>query len=217
MWHRRRRWLTALVAALSTAQLAAAAASADTGYPVTYFGGPVAHSMTGVIVDWGPDINPAYTDATTGDPGLIKYFAASSGATADFGGVLAQYMDSSGENAANEVSYGNQFEIAPSVTGTTIEDGQLQTELVKQIDAGHLPTPAGTGLSTVYLGRSRPGTRSASTRATVRGPSSAPITARPPSPTARRCCTPCCRTTPAVRWPRNADRRARSCGTRPRT
>ena len=143
----------ALVAALVCVALLACApaALADTGDPLNYFSGPVAHSMTGVVVDWGPNINPAYTSETTGDPGLIKSFAAASGETAVVGGVLAQYMDSSGNNAANSVTYGQQYEITPSVTDTTIQDPAIQNELVKQINAGHLPTPSGDGLSTIYL------------------------------------------------------------------
>jgi hypothetical protein len=134
-----------------TLALAASSARADNGDPLTYYGGPVAHSMTGVIVDWGPSINSLYTNETTGDPGLIKYFAASSGATAGIGGVLAQYVDTSGHNAANSVTYGQQYPITPSVTNATIEDPQVQSELRSQIYAGNLPTPSGNGLSTVYL------------------------------------------------------------------
>jgi hypothetical protein len=127
------------------------AAGADTGDPVTYFGGPVAHSTTGVIVDWGSSINSIYTNATTGDPGLIKYLASMSGSTSDLGGVLAQYVDTTSHNAANSVTYGGQYAITPSVTSTTLQDSDVQNELVNQINAGHLPTPSGDGLSTIYL------------------------------------------------------------------
>jgi hypothetical protein len=107
--------------------------------------------MTGVLVDWGPNINPVYTNETSGDPGFIKHLAAESGSTAGIGGVLAQYMDSSGHNAANQVSYGQQFQIAPSVASTTISDSQITSELTSQIQAGHLPHPSGNGLQTIYL------------------------------------------------------------------
>jgi hypothetical protein len=143
----RRLVLAALTWLVFLAGAQAAAASND----VTYNGGPVAHSMTGVIVDWGSNVNPMYTNETSGDPGLIKYLASQSGSTGDIGGVLAQYMDSSGHNAANAVSYGQQYEITPSVTSTTISDSQIASELVSQIQAGHLPHPAGNGLGTIYL------------------------------------------------------------------
>lgn len=126
-------------------------ATANSGDPLQYFGGPVAHSMTGVVVDWGSSINPIYTDDTTGDPGLLKYLAASSGSTGDISAVLAQYMDSSGSNAAPQVSYGGQYQITPSVNPPRIFDSQIQRELVSQIATGQLPRPAGDGLSTIYL------------------------------------------------------------------
>lgn len=127
------------------------AAGADTGDPLTYYGGSIAHSTTGVIVDWGSSINSTYTNATTGDPGLIKYLASMSGSTSDLGGVLAQYVDATGHNAANSVTYGGQYAITPSVTSTTLQDSDVQNELITQIGAGHLPTPSGDGLSTIYL------------------------------------------------------------------
>ncbi len=141
-----------LLAGLTWAALLGGAQAAAAATPgVAYNGGPVAHSMTGVVVDWGDDVNPVYTNETTGDPGLIKYLAANTGSTGDIGGVLAQYMDSTGANAANVVSYGQQYAITPSVTSTTITDSQIRSELAKQIQAGHLPRPAGNGLQTIYL------------------------------------------------------------------
>jgi len=145
------RFTRALLAGLTWLAFLGAAAVASADNNVTYQGGPVAHSMTGVVVDWGSGINPMYTNETSGDPGLIKYLAAQSGTTTDIGGVTAQYMDASDHNAANLASYGQQYAITPSVTSTTIMDSQIQTELVNQIGAGNLPRPAGDGLSTIYL------------------------------------------------------------------
>lgn len=126
-------------------------AAADTGNPLLYYGGPVEHSVDMVLVDWGSAVNPIFTNAATGDPGLLKYFASQSGSTDDSGGVLAQYMDSSGANAANQESYGGQFQITPTVTGPTVSDAQISSQLVSQIGSGALPAPAGNGLTTVYL------------------------------------------------------------------
>jgi hypothetical protein len=129
----------------------APAAAADAGDPLSYYGGPVVHSATGVLVDWGPNVNPIYTDPTTGDPGLLNYFSSTSGSTGDVGGVLAQYMDRYG-NAAPNVTFGGQYEITPSVTSTTIDDQQIQSELVAQIQSGALPAPVGyKGLGSVYI------------------------------------------------------------------
>src|SRR5581483_2254514 len=83
------RLITAAVAWFALLGAAQAASAANLGY----HGGPVAHSMSGVVVDWGPGVNSTYKSETTGDPGLIKYLAANSGSTSDIGGVLAQYLD----------------------------------------------------------------------------------------------------------------------------
>ena len=140
-----------IAAACALSLVLAPAAAGDTGDPLSYYGGPIVHSTTGVIVDWGNSVNPIYTDTTTGDPGLINYFASSSGATGDVGGVLAQYMDTAG-NAIPDVSYGGEFPITPNDTSTTIDDQDIQTELVSQIESGALPPPTGqAGLGTVYL------------------------------------------------------------------
>ena len=128
-----------------------AVASADTGDPLAYYGGPVAHSMTGVLVDWGHHVNPIYTDPTNGDPGLLKYLASQSGTPNGIGGVLAQYLDATGANSANQVTYAGQFAITPSTTATTLQDAQVAAELVSQIASGALPAPTGDGLSTDYL------------------------------------------------------------------
>jgi hypothetical protein len=145
--------LAALAGAVAVvlALVLAPAARADIGDPLLYFGGPVSHSMTGVVVDWGSSINPIFTDETTGDPGLLKYMQADNGSTGDTGAVLAQYMDSSGANSAPDVTFGGQYQITPSVNRTTIFDFQIQRELVSQINAGNLPRPAGDGLATDYL------------------------------------------------------------------
>lgn len=146
-----RRQLGFLATAVAALTFLSAAATAAASNNVTYQGGPVSHSMAGVVVDWGAGVNPMYTDETTGDPGLIKYLASQSGSTGDIGGVIAQYMDSSGHNAANRESYAQQYEITPSVTSTTVYDSQIASELTSQITAGHLPHPAGDGLGTIYL------------------------------------------------------------------
>ena len=140
----------AIVIGIVLALALAPVAAADTGDPLSYYGGPVVHAATGVVVDWGPDVNPMYTDSTTGDPGLLSYFASDTGSTGDIGGVLAQYMDRHG-NAAPNVSFGGQYEITPSVTSSTIDDSQIQSELVAQIQSGALPAPTGyKGLGSVY-------------------------------------------------------------------
>ncbi len=137
--------------ALGLVLAGAPVAVADAGDPLSYYGGPVVHASTGVVVDWGPNVNPIFTDPTAGDPGLIENFASSSGGTGDIGGVLAQYMDQRGDAAPN-VTFGGEYPITPSVTSSTIDDQQIQNELVQQIESRNLPEPVGRdGLGSVYL------------------------------------------------------------------
>jgi hypothetical protein len=131
--------------------VAPASAAADTGDPLAYYGGPVAHAMTGVIVDWGHHVNPIFTNPVTGDPGLLSYLAEQSGSPDGIGGVLAQYLDTSGMNSANAVTFGGQFTITPSTSATTVQDSQVASELTTQIAEGVLPAPSGDGMSTDYL------------------------------------------------------------------
>jgi PKD repeat protein len=155
---RTRRVLCLAAVALGMLSALAPAALADSGDPLAYYGGPVAHSMTSVLVDWGPNVRTVFTDPTSGDPGLLKYLASQSGSPGDIGGVLAQYLDSSGINATNAVSYGGQFQISPSVSSTTVQDSQIGAELVAQIGSGVLPHPPGDGLETNFIVLFPPGT-----------------------------------------------------------
>ena len=147
-----RHFLPTLITVLTVALTGGvSAAAADTGDPLSYYGGPVVHSATGVVVNWGPQVNPIYTSATTGDPGLLASFAAASGTTADTGAVLAQYMDTTGHNSANAVRYAGQYTITPTLSASTLQDAQVGDQLVSQITAGRLPAPSGDGLSTIYV------------------------------------------------------------------
>ena len=133
------------------ATVAIPAHTASAAAPLSYYGGPVAHAMTGVIVDWGPSVNPAYRDNTNGDPGLLNYWASQSGSPLDINGVLSQYMDTSGHNSQNRVGYGGQYQITPSNPSPALTDGMIQDELVAQINGGHVPRPGGDWLGTVYM------------------------------------------------------------------
>jgi PKD domain len=175
--NRRLAAVLVIVAALLVALTAAPAARANAGDPLDYYGGPVVHSVTGVVVAWGSNVNPMFTNSTSGDPGLLKSFVAANGSTGDVGGVLAQYanaayvdngstvgtqtFEGSGQtipagNAAPNVTYSGEYQITPSITSSLVYDSQIQSELVSQIEKGvqngGLPSPQGPdGLGTVYL------------------------------------------------------------------
>ena len=123
-----------------------------------YFGGPVAHSMNVVLVPWGAGVRGTYTDPNAGDPAFFGYLAGQSGATSDIGGVLAQYMDTTGHNSQNRFSYGGSAAITPQSASTTVQDSTIQSELARNINSHALPTPAADGMSTIYVVLFPPGT-----------------------------------------------------------
>ncbi len=144
------------VGLLGAAQPATASSSSD----LTYYGGPVAHSMNVILVEWGSTVRSTYTDPSTGDPAFFSYLASQSGSTSDIGGVLAQYMDTTGANSKNQFSYGGENQITPPTSGggshgcslpSCVEDSQIQSTLQGNIASSTLPAPAGNGLSTLYV------------------------------------------------------------------
>lgn len=136
---------------LGTAQAASASV-------LQYYGGPVAHSMRVVLVEWGPDVRSTYSNASTGDPAFFSYLASQSGSTTDIGGVLAQYMDTSGANSQNKFSYDTLVQITPPSSGgsgtcllpSCVEDTTIQSTLQSDISSDTLPAPGGA-LSTIYV------------------------------------------------------------------
>jgi hypothetical protein len=114
--------------------------------------------MNVVLVPWGGGVRSTYTDPSSGDPAFFTYLAGQSGATSDIGGVLAQYMDTSGHNSQNRVGYTGSVPITPLSSSTTVQDSTIQSELARNIDSHALPTPAGDGLSTAYVVLFPPGT-----------------------------------------------------------
>lgn len=141
--------------------LSAAPAASAARVSLRYWGGPVAHSMNVYLVQWGAGVRSTYTDTTSGDPAFFNYLASQSGTTTDLGGVLAQYMDTSGANSQNRFSYGGMTQITPPASGgtatcalpTCVDDSVIQSQLGADITgtSPSLPSPAGNGLSTLYV------------------------------------------------------------------
>src|SRR5437764_1472368 len=139
-----------LVLGLAMVTLIAAAPAAQAAN-LHYYGGPVAHSMNVVLVPWGNSARSSYTDSGSGDPAFFTYLAGQSGATSDIGGVLAQYMDTTGHNSQNRLSYAGSSPITPLSASTTVQDTTIHSELARNISSHALPTPAGDGMSTIYV------------------------------------------------------------------
>ncbi len=147
------RRLAALVLLAGGCALGPLAAGASASN-LLYYGGPVVHSANVVLVQWGPDVRSTYSNSTTGDPGFFRYLVSQNGTTSDIGGVLAQYMDTTGENSSNQFGYAGAVQINPSVGATppaTVADSAIQAALADNINSGTLPAPSGDGLSTVYV------------------------------------------------------------------
>src|SRR5438105_2695145 len=134
-----------LASALTALTLLAGAASASASQ-LLYYGGPVVHSANLVLVKWGADVRASYANSTSGDPGFLSYLASQSGSTSDIGGVLAQYMDSSSQNSQNRVAFAGTIQVSPTVGAApqptaSVQDGDVQAELARDINAGTLPAP----------------------------------------------------------------------------
>jgi PKD repeat protein len=131
-----------------------AAAAPSSASSLQYYGGPVMHSAKLVLVQWGPHVRGTYTSSTAGDPAFLRYLVSQDGTTSDIGGVLAQYMDTSGANSQNRFGFSGSFQINPAVGANppaNVQDSAIQSELAGDISSGALPAPAGNGMSTIYV------------------------------------------------------------------
>src|SRR5579859_6623517 len=130
--------------------------AAPAGAHLSYFGGPVISNVHIVQVLWG---NGAYLPevSSTSTPSIASFYGdiTSSG----FITLLSQYSTpaSGGTNQTiGNGTFDGQFTIIPSAanSGTTVDDTQIQSELLSQINAGHLPSPmldAAGNVNTVYM------------------------------------------------------------------
>ena len=126
-------------------QTASVGTASSGGPDLQYYGGAVISNVQVVLVYWGNNVDP---ETTTGIPGFYSAVTASN------------WFDELSEYSTNDVTpvgggtNGNQsigrgtlagvYSITPSAanSGTTVDDTQIQAELLAQIDAGHLPGPA---------------------------------------------------------------------------
>src|SRR3954454_6860267 len=136
-----------LAVALGATIALAVSAPAAGAVSLTYFGGPIMHANTTEPVDWGSGVRSTYT---SGDPGFLQALAGQIGSPANVSGILTQYLDSSGLNYS-AAAHDTQTQITPSVSGTSITDSQIRSELASQINGGHLPAPGVDGLARLYV------------------------------------------------------------------
>ncbi len=125
-----------LLLVLAPAALLALPGPARGQCTLTYRGGPVVSRLRVVQVDWGS--NPvSYADQ------LPAFYTAV--LDSPFMDLLTQYDTAGLSGGTNQQitrgSFVGRYTITPGHTGTTVDDVDVQAELVAQIAAGHLPAP----------------------------------------------------------------------------
>jgi len=140
-------------------------AAAPSGAHLTYYGGRVVSNMQVVQVLWGNggagSANGQFLSQVfnTTTPSMATFYEeVLNSAYVDW---LDEYntnvIDHGGGQGTNQTigrgAFSVQVSITPSTTATTIDDSTIQTELINQINAGHIPMPtsdAGGNNNTYY-------------------------------------------------------------------
>jgi MYXO-CTERM domain-containing protein len=128
------RTLAAAAAALSVLGLSVQASATAL---ITYHGGPVISNVKVIAVFWTSAVS---MDTQTRIPGLYTTITNS-----PFMDWLYEYDTPGGTSGTGQHigrgSYGGAYTIDPSNKGTTLTETSIGTELVNQIQLGHLPKP----------------------------------------------------------------------------
>ena len=132
--------------------------AAPAGAHLTYFGGPVISNTHVVQVLYG---SGSYNAQVAGNatPSMGNFFGDILGTSSGYVSLLTQY-NTPASGGTNQVigngTFDGLFQIVPSSAnnGSTIDDTNIQAELLAQITAGHLPAPlldAGGNVNTIYM------------------------------------------------------------------
>jgi hypothetical protein len=133
-------------------------AAAPAGAHLSYFGGPVISNVQIVQVLYGSgSYNPQVAGNAT--PSMGNFFSDILGTSSGYINLLTQYNTpaSGGTNQTiGNGTFAGLFQIVPSAanSGSTIDDTNIQAELLAQINAGHLPAPtldANGNVNTLYM------------------------------------------------------------------
>src|SRR6476660_610229 len=132
--------------------------AAPAGAHLTYFGGPIISNVQVIQVLYGSGSYNAQV-AGTASPTMGNFFADITESGSGLISLLTQYntpaSGGTGQTFGNG-TFAGLFQIVPAAgnNGSTITDAQIQSELLSQITAGHLPAPvidAGGNPNTVYM------------------------------------------------------------------
>jgi len=133
-------------------------AAAPAGAHLSYFGGPVISNVHVVEVLYGSgSYLPQVAGTTT--PNMETFFSDLTGTHSGYISLLTQYDTPASGGTGQTIGNGTfdgLFQIVPSPgnDGSTIDDTQIQAELLAQISAGHLPGPlldAAGNVNTLYM------------------------------------------------------------------
>jgi len=137
---------------------AAVGFAAPAGAHLTYFGGPIISNVQVIQVLYGSgSYNPQIAGTTS--PTMGNFFGDITGANSGLMMLLQQYNTNisggTGQVFGNG-TFAGLFQIVPAAgnNGSTITDAQIQSELLAQINAGHLPGPTNDALgnpNTIYM------------------------------------------------------------------
>lgn len=132
--------------------------AAPAGAHLSYFGGPVISNTHIVQVLYGSGSFNAQV-AGSASPSMGKFFGDILGTSSGYINLLTQY-NTPASGGTNQVigngTFDGLFQIVPSAAnnGSTIDDTNIQSELLAQINAGHLPAPvldAAGNVNTLYM------------------------------------------------------------------
>ena len=132
--------------------------AAPAGAHLSYWGGPVISNVHVVQVLYGSGSYNAQV-AGTASPSMGQFYGDLTGANSGYTSLLTQYNTPATGGTNQTIGNGTfdgLFQIVPSAAnnGSTISDSQVQSELLAQISAGHLPAPildAAGNPNTLYM------------------------------------------------------------------
>jgi hypothetical protein len=132
--------------------------AAPAGAHLSYFGGPIISNVQVIQVLYGSgSYNSQVSGATS--PTMGNFFGDIVGSNSGLISLLTQYNTNISGGTGQVFGFGTfagLFQIVPSAgnNGSTISDTQIQSELLSQINGGHLPAPTNDSLgnpNTIYM------------------------------------------------------------------
>jgi hypothetical protein len=142
----------------NTATMGPVGFAAPAGAHLSYFGGPIISNVQVIQVLYGSGSYNSQIAGTT-SPTMGNFFGDIVGSNSGMISLLTQYNTNISGGTGQVFgfgTFGGLFQIVPAAgnNGSTITDAQIQSELLAQINAGHLPGPTNDALgnpNTLYM------------------------------------------------------------------